>query len=287
MTVATRLSDPISGRAGRNSRRAGRNTTRAGLVIGMVLLLALVALAVVIPFLRPDPNLTDYAAKLAAPSWEHPLGTDQAGRDVLARLAAGARVSLGTAMAVTVLSTVAGLVVGLVPVAAGRLADSVLSRAVDVVLAIPQLVLALAVIGVLGPGVVNLMVAMALAGWAPMARYARAYALAHVDRPFVTAARMAGVGHLRVLWRHVTPATTLSVLSVATLSLAEVIIGLSGLSFLGLGVSPPTAEWGQMVADGRAYLSQAPWLVIAPTAAIVASVGCVSLLADAIKEAPR
>ncbi|WP_205856274.1 ABC transporter permease [Phytoactinopolyspora endophytica] len=253
----------------------------------MALLSTLVALAVVIPFFRPDPNVTDYAAKLAAPSWEHPLGTDQAGRDVLARLAAGARISLGTALLVGAVSTVAGLAVGLVAALSPGVIDTVLSRLVDIVLAIPQLVLALAVIGVLGPGLTNLVVAMALAGWAPMARYARTFALAHVDRPFVTAARMAGVGRLRAMWRHVTPATAVSVLSVATLGLAEVIIGLSALSFLGLGVAPPTAEWGQMVADGRSYLSRAPWLVIAPTSAIVVSVGCVSLLADAIEETPR
>lgn len=257
---------------------------QAGLVIGMVLLVILVVLAVVVPWFRPDPVATDYAAKLAGPSWDHPLGTDEAGRDVLARLAAGARISLGSAVLVGVVGAVVGLIIGLFAVLAGGVIDSAVSRVVDVVLAVPQLLLALALVGMLGPGLPNLIMAMALAAWAPMARYARVIGSAQLRQPYVTAARLAGVGRVRLLVRHVLPTTATGVLSVATLGLAEVIIGLAGLSFLGLGVNPPTAEWGQLVADGRIHIARAPWLVLAPAAAIMISVACVSLLSDAFGE---
>lgn len=259
----------------------------AGLMLGAALLAALLILVLVGPLLSGDPNATDYAHKLQPPGSTHLLGTDHAGRDVLARLAAGGRVTLGTTVLVTGISTAAGLAIGLAAAMLGGPIDAAVARVIDIILAIPQLLLALAVVGVLGPGMTNLVIAMILAGWAPVARYTRTFARAHLDQPYVTAARMAGVGSLPTLARHVAPATVLSVLAVATLVMAEVIIGLSGLSFLGLGVTPPTAEWGQLVADGRAYLQRAPWLVAAPTAAIVASVACVSLLADALSERDR
>ncbi|WP_020576264.1 ABC transporter permease [Actinopolymorpha alba] len=265
----------------RGSSWSGRGL---GLATGLVLLAGMVVLVGVVPWLTPDPNAVDYAGKLAAPSGEHLLGTDQAGRDVLARLAAGARISLGAAMLVSAVTFAIGLAVGLATALLGGVVDVALSRLVDVLLAVPHVVLALAIVGVLGPGLRNLVVAMVIAGWAPFARYARTFARAVLDRPYVLAARMAGVGRWRAAWRHVLPAAFLRLLAVATLGVGEVVLGLSALSFLGLGVAPPAAEWGQMVAESRTYAAQAPWLVIVPGMAVVCAVACAALLGDALED---
>lgn len=256
-------------------------------IVGLGLLVFLAALAIVVPVLAPDPNSTDYAHKLAGPSAAHLLGTDQAGRDVLARLASGARISLGAALLVGVITLVLGVLIGMSAALLGGFVDSALSRLIDVSLAIPHLVLALAIVGVLGPGLRNLIIAMAVSGWAPLARISRALARDQLGMPYVTAARMAGVGRWRIARVHAGPPTLAGALAVATLGLGEVILGLAGLSFLGLGAAPPTAEWGQMVAEGRWYASRAPWLVAAPGIVIVASVACVALLSDAITERTR
>jgi ABC-type dipeptide/oligopeptide/nickel transport system permease subunit len=254
---------------------------RRGVHIGLALLALLGVLIFVVPLFAPDPNLTAYHHKLAAPSWTHPLGTDAAGRDVLARVAAGGRISLGGALLVGLVSVAIGLLVGLAAALLGGVVDALLCRLVDIMLAVPTLLLALAVVGVIGPGLGNLLVAMVLGGWAPIARLARAWAAERFDRPYVTAARLAGLSRWRAARHHVLPPTATAVLAVATLGIGETILGLAGLSFLGLGVQPPTAEWGQLVAENRLYATTAAWLVLAPGAAIVLSVAAVTLLADA------
>jgi ABC-type dipeptide/oligopeptide/nickel transport system permease subunit len=260
---------------------------RPSLAVGLLLLAGLLILTVAVPLLTADPNATDYAAKLLPPSWTHPLGTDEAGRDVLARLAAGARVSLGTALLVGVLGFVAGLLIGLLAATVGGPLDAAIARLTDVTLAVPHVVLALAIVGVLGPGLANLVLAMALAGWAPMARYARRFGREQLGQPYVLAARLAGVARWRAVARHVVPPSGLQLLAIATLGLGEIVLSLSALSFLGLGVAPPTAEWGRLVADSRTYAGQAPWLVVAPGCAIVLAVTCAALLADALRERVR
>ncbi|MFB9903367.1 ABC transporter permease [Allokutzneria oryzae] len=252
--------------------------------LGTGLAALLGVLAIVVPLLTPDPNATDYGSKLAAPSWAHLLGTDQAGRDVLARTASGTWVSLGTALLVAAITFVVGLAVGLLAAVAGGAVDAVISRVIDVTLAVPQLVLALAIVGVLGPGHANLVLAMSIAGWAHLARFARAFASQQTERPFVLASRMAGIGRWRSAFRHIMPATATGVLAVTTLHIGEIVLSLAGLSFLGLGVSPPTAEWGQMVAEARGYVDRAPWLVLAPAAVLLISVAAASLLADAVQD---
>ncbi|GAB3423763.1 ABC transporter permease [Flindersiella endophytica] len=256
---------------------------RPSLAVGLFLLLVLLALTAVVPLLTADPNATDYAAKLLPPSLAHPLGTDEAGRDVLSRLAAGARISLGTALLVGVLGFVAGLLIGLLAATAGGLLDATIARLTDVTLAVPHVVLALAIVGVLGPGLANLVLAMALAGWAPMARYARRFGREQLGQPYVLATRLAGVSRWRAVVRHVVPTSGLQLLAIATLGLGEIVLSLSALSFLGLGVAPPTAEWGRLVADSRTYAGQAPWLVVAPGCAIVVAVACAALLADSVR----
>lgn len=253
---------------------------RAGLTMAAVLLVA----AVVGPWVLPDPDLPDYTRQLAPPSPGNLLGTDHAGRDLLARSVAGARSSLGAAVAVMVLSAVVGIVVGTLAGAVGGALDTVLTRATDVMLGLPTLVLTLAVVGVLGPGHLNLVLAMVVTSWASLARLARSVAQGARHRPDVVAARMAGVGPVRAVLTHVVPGVTAQVSVAATLGLGDAVLLLAGLSFLGLGAQPPTAEWGTMLAAGRETFAFAPWQLIGPGAGLVLAVAAATLVSDALRD---
>lgn len=252
--------------------------------VGLGLLAALVLVAVLGPLLTVDPNVPDYTDKLAPPGGGRLLGTDGAGRDLLARTVAGTRTSLGAALLVASLSALIGLLVGVVAGVLGGWVDAVLSRVTDVLLGLPGLVLTLAVVGLLGPGFGNLVLAMTLAGWAGLARLARVHARTALTRPDVLAARMAGVGELRIAVGHVLPAAAAQVLVVATLGVGEVVLALAGLSFLGLGAQPPTAEWGVMLAAARDTLAFAPWQLIGPGLGLVATVLAATLLSEALRD---
>ena len=258
-----------------------RPAARTGLVLAAVL--ALVALAG--PLLVPDPDLPDYADQLAPPSAEHWLGTDESGRDLLARSIAGARTSLGAALLVMTIAAVIGLVVGTVAGTFGGVVDAVLTRVTDVLLGLPTLVLTLAVVAVLGPGFANLVLAMSVTSWAWLARLARSVARGSERRPDVIAARMAGAGRLRVALGHVLPAAATQVAVAATLGLGETVLALGGLSFLGLGAQPPTAEWGNMLATGRTTFAYAPWQLVGPGLGLVLSVTAAALVSDALRDA--
>lgn len=252
--------------------------------VGSAFGLALVLAAVLGPFFLPDPDMPDYADQLAPPSAAHWLGTDQSGRDLLARTLAGARTSLGAAALVMALAAVIGLVVGTLAGAIGGVVDTVLTRLTDVLLGLPSLVLTLAVVGVLGPGYANLVLAMAVTSWAGIARLARAVARGARSRPDVLAARMAGVGPVRAVLRHVVPGVAVQVAVAATLGLGEAVLALGGLSFLGLGAQPPTAEWGTMLAAGRDTFAYAPWQLIGPGLGLVLAVAAATLVGDALRD---
>lgn len=257
-----------------------RPAARVGLAL--TALLALVAL--VGPLLAADPDQPDYADQLAPPSAAHWLGTDQAGRDLLARTVAGARTSLGAALLVMVIAAAVGLLVGTIAGTVGGPVDTVLTRITDVMLGLPPLVLTLALVGVLGPGFGNLVLAMAATNWAVLARLARSVARGSARRPDVIAARMAGVGPVRAALGHVVPVTAAQVSVAATLGLGEAVLILGGLSFLGLGAAPPTAEWGTMLATGRTTFAYAPWQLIGPGAGIVVAVAAAALISDALRD---
>ncbi|GIG70596.1 peptide ABC transporter permease [Phytomonospora endophytica] len=241
-------------------------------------------IAVAAPLLLPDPDRVDYTAKLAPPGATHLLGTDRLGRDLAARLAAGARTTLGSVGAVWLVSVAIGLLAGTLSALAGRLAHETVARVVDVALALPQTVVALAVAGAIGPGMWQLVFAMSATAWAPTARLAHTYVHAARERPDVLAARMAGIGTVRAMAAHVLPGASARVVVVATLGVGQLILSLAALSFLGLGAQPPTAEWGRMLADSRHDVIAAPWLIIAPTTAVFLAVTAVSLLADGARE---
>jgi nickel transport system permease protein len=258
-----------------------RPAARVGL--GLAGLLAVIALAG--PWLVADPNLPDYTDQLAPPDPVHWLGTDQAGRDLLARSVTGARTSLGAALLVNAIAATIGLLVGSIVGTVGGLVDTVVTRATDILLGLPALVLTLAVVGVLGPGFWNLVLAMAATSWAGLARLARSTARGSASRPDVVAARMAGVGPVRAAISHVLPDAARQVLVAATLGLGETVLALGGLSFLGLGAQPPTAEWGTMLSAGRDTFAYAPWQLIGPGLGLILAVTAATLVSDALRDA--
>jgi oligopeptide/dipeptide ABC transporter ATP-binding protein len=257
-------------------RPAGKVGLGLAAVIGLV--------AVFGPWLATNPNVTDYTHQLASPSQAHWLGTDEAGRDALARSVAGLRTSIGAALTILAITTTAGLGVGAIAGYLGGLADALISRVIDVLLGLPSLILALAIVGALGVGYWNLIAAISFSIWAYIARIARSHVLGSRTRLDVIAARMAGVGEIRNLAVHVLPGAAANVLVASTTNFAEIIASLAGLSFLGLGAQPPSAELGQMLADSRGSLAGAPWLVIGPTLGIVVSVAAATLLSDALRD---
>jgi ABC-type dipeptide/oligopeptide/nickel transport system permease subunit len=280
--LSSRIDLPDGGLATTGLRR--RLSAHPGFLVGAGLAVLMVVVALVGPWLTGDPNTPDYLHQLLAPSHAHWLGTDGAGRDVFARSVAGARTSLGAALLVFAISTGVGIVVGVVAGLAGGVVDLVLNRIIDLLLGLPSLVLALAVVGALGPGFGHLVLAMAVTGWAGLAKLSRSYTLGARTRPDIIAAEMAGIRAHRIAAGHVLPGVLAQALIAATLLLGDTILGLAGLSFVGLGAQPPTAEWGAMLNDSRTDLTVAPWLLIGPGVGIVLAVAAASLISDALRD---
>jgi len=255
----------------------------SGRVVGKsaLLLLAVVVLLTLAPLSPPDHVVL--AERLQAPGATHWLGTDPLGRDLLSRLLAGARITLGLALSAVALAGLVGTLVGLLAGYAGGIWDALLMRLVDMQLALPTLLLALLVIAVLGPGVGNLVCVLALTGWTRYARIVRGQALMLRDREFILSAHAIGAGAWRIMLRHLLPNLLAPVLVIATLELARLIVVESALSYLGLGVQPPTASWGRMLAEGQVYLASAWWVVTFPGLAIVLSVLCINLAGDRLR----
>lgn len=246
---------------------------------------ALTVAAVAAPLLAPyDPNQVDASARFAGRSAAHLLGTDQVGRDILSRLLYGARWSLGAAAVVTVFVTVVGVAVGAACGYAGGWLDAVVMRVVDALLAFPSLLLALAVVAVVGPGLGGVLVALGVVGWAGYARVVRGEVLSLREREYVVAARAAGASGPRLLVRHVLPQVASPVLVLATLEVGQLILALAALGFLGLGAQPPTAEWGAMLNEGRAYLFTQSQLMLYPGLAITLTVLACNLLGDRVRD---
>jgi peptide/nickel transport system permease protein len=254
-------------------------------MIGLFLVSILTLAAIFAPLLAShDPNAVDVARKFLPPSGEFPLGTDHLGRDVFARIVYGARLSIGTTLVASVAISLLGVFVGLAAGWFGGLTDTLISRVVDILLAFPTFLLALAVTAILGPGLRNVLIAIILAWWASYARIVRSAVLAERDKPYIEAARAVGSPSGRILTRHLLPNIVAPIVVLTTLDLGAVLLSLSGFSFLGLGVKPPTAEWGSMLSEGRTYLSRAPNMMLFPGAAIFLMVLGFNLLGDGLRD---
>jgi peptide/nickel transport system permease protein len=281
-TAATSVA-PVRGLARR------RPSFRA--VFGLAVLAVMAGAALLAPQIAPwDPARQMLVKRLRPPAWEarglreHPLGTDHLGRDILSRIVYGGRISLGVGLSAVTLSALIGVTLGLLAGFHGGRADAVIMRVADVFLSIPYILLAMGVVFALGPSLFNVILVMAVTRWVQFARIVRADVLSIREREFVSGARARGNRSLRLLLRHVLPNALTPIIVVGTLELAFMIIYESALSFLGLGVQPPTPTWGWMLADGRNYIATAWWLATFPGLAIMLTVLAVNLLGDWLRD---
>ena len=260
-------------------RIQGRVATSAALLVTFVAVLAAVAAPLIAPY---SPTELDLGGALAAPSWSHPMGTDSVGRDIFSRLVYGARLSLLGPLVVVALSTAVGVPLGLAAGYLGGRVDAVLSRLWDVLLAFPSLLLAILVVAAFGPSFVTATVALAVVYTPLVARVVRGLVLAESTRTYVSAFRTLGYGDARIAFRHVLPNVSPAIVAQATLNFGYALLDLAGLSFIGLGVQAPTADWGTMLAQGREDLLLSHTEVIFPAAAIILVAVSFNLLGDAL-----
>ena len=255
-------------------------------MVGLVIVAALVLVALCAPLLAPySPTVGELGQRLLPPSALHGLGTDDQGRDILSRLIHGSRITLFVVVLVAVLAAPIGLLVGTVAGYAGGWVDALLMRVTDIFLAFPRLILALAFVAALGPGIENAVIAIAITSWPPYARMARAETLTIRQADYISAVKLLGASPLRIVLRHVMPLCVPSVIVRVTLDMAGIILTAAGLGFLGLGAQPPMPEWGAMIAAGRAYVLDQWWVAAAPGAAIfIVSLGF-NLLGDGLRDA--
>jgi peptide/nickel transport system permease protein len=260
-------------------------------LLGLAVIVVSVVLAATAPVLAPaDPVQNDLLERLAPPMWmdggsgRHPLGTDTLGRDVVSRLLYGARVSLVVGFAAVILAGALGVALGLVAGYYGGRLDDILMRLGDVQLAFPALVLAIAVLAVVGSGLGNIILVLSVTSWVTYARIARGETLSLRHREFVEGARALGARDAGILWRHVLPNVLPSITVVATFSVARTIIAEASLSFLGLGIPPPAPSWGAMLDEGRNYLTTGWWLALFPGLAILAVVLGINVVGDWLRD---
>lgn len=264
-------------------RRFRRNR---GAVVGLVLVAAYVLIALLSPVLAPyDPLAGSLRQRLQPPSWAHWLGTDEVGRDVLSRIIAGAAISLQIMVVAVLIGLTIGVMIGVVAGYYGRLIDAVLMRIIDTMMAFPSIFLAIAIVAVLGPGIVNVMIATGLYSVPQFARVSRAAVLSLRQRDFVEAAKASGETNLAIIGLYILPNALPPLFVQTTLRMSTVLLAAASLSFLGLGVLPPAPEWGGMLADGRNYLLTAPHVTTFPGLAILIAVIGFNLLGDGLRDA--
>ncbi len=268
-----------------NSRlaRFGRLSPLAAL--GLLILIILVFMALFAPFLAPyDPTAIHLAEGLSGPSITHPLGQDKLGRDILSRIIYGARISLYVGVFTVALSALIGTMVGAVAGLLGGVVDEVVMRLIDILLAFPGILLAIAFMAVLGPSLNNIVIALTVLGWVGYARLVRGQVLALREFEFVQAARALGADTRRIITRHLVPNVLGPVIVQATFGMAGAIVAEAGLSFLGLGTQPPNPSWGSMLNDGREFLLISPHLTTFPGLAIMAVVLGLNFLGDGLRD---
>ena len=262
-----------------------RDTVKIRLIIFGTLAALLLIGSIFSEHLTPyDPYLQDLMNTKAAPSAEHLFGTDRYGRDMLSRVIVGSRTSIFSTLLLVAIITVVGTVIGVFCGWYGKWIDSVLMRISDMFLAFPGLVFALAVAGVLGGGLHNAIIALAAISWPKYARIARSQTLAQKETAWMKAARLSGSGTAKIILKHILPNIIGPILVTSMLDIGTMMMELAGLSFLGLGAKPPTAEWGSMMSDTRSLLTTVPWVTLAPGLAIFVSVMIFNLLGDTVRD---
>ncbi len=263
-----------------------------GAVAGLIVFVLLVLTAVLAPVLAPHDPTTQYRdAFLLPPVWqdggraEFLLGTDAVGRDMLSRLIFGAQYSLFIGIVVVAISLIGGVVIGLVAGFFGGWVDGLIMRVMDVILAFPSLLLALVLVAVLGPGLTNAMIAIAIVYQPHFARLTRAAVMGEMRREYVTAARVAGAGNIRLMFKTILPNCLGPLIVQATLSFSSAVLDSAALGFLGMGAQPPAPEWGTMLAEAREFILRAWWVVTFPGLAILISVLAINMMGDGLRDA--
>ncbi|SCK61663.1 dipeptide transport system permease protein [Variovorax sp. HW608] len=263
-----------------------------GAVIGLGVIAFLLLVALFAPWIAPHaPNQTDSSAFLLPPAWQaggsaaHLLGTDAIGRDLLSRLMYGARLSLSIGVAVVAISVAVGITLGMVAGFFRGVLEIAIMRLMDVILTLPSLLLAIVIVAILGPGLINAMLAVAIVVLPHYVRLTRAAVISEVSRDYVTAARLSGAGTLRLMFSEVLPNCAAPLIVQASLGVSTAILDAAALGFLGLGAQPPSPEWGTMLADAREFVLRAWWVVTFPGLAILAAVLAFNLLGDGLRDA--
>lgn len=263
-----------------------------GALMGLAIVLGVLLVALLAPWLAPhSPNITDSAVFLKPPAWQaggswtYPLGTDAIGRDILSRLMHGARLSLVIGLAVVALSVLVGTVLGLLSGFFRGIFEIAVMRLMDIILTLPSLLLAIVIVAILGPGLMNAMLAVAVVVLPHYVRITRAAVIAETSRDYVTAARMGGAGRLRLMFNEILPNCTAPLIVQASLGVSTAILDAAALGFLGLGAQPPSPEWGTMLADAREFVLRAWWVVTFPGLAILITVLAFNLLGDGLRDA--
>lgn len=249
-------------------------------LVGLLLLITAFAFFIV-PY---DPYAQDLSKALQPPSSTHWLGTDKYGRDMLSRVMVGGQATIFTSLLLIAIISIIGTAIGVFCGYVGGKIDTVIMRISDVFLAFPGMVFAIAVAGVLGGGIINAVVAIAVISWPKYARLTRGQVLSIKNMPYIRAAKMSGSGTVKIIFKHILPNIAGIILVTATLEIGTMIMELAGLSFLGLGVMPPTAEWGSMMSNGRSMLQTSPWVILSPGFAIFISVMLFNLLGDTVRD---
>lgn len=263
-----------------------------GAVAGLVIVLSVLVMAAFAPWIAPfAPDITNPDVFLIPPAWQdggsaaHWLGTDAIGRDILSRLIHGARLSLAIGLAVVTISVVVGTVLGLAAGYFRGLFEVTVMRLMDIILTLPSLLLAIVIVAILGPGLMNAMLAVAIVVLPHYVRITRAAVITEMSKDYVTAARMNGAGHLRLMFNEVLPNCTAPLIVQASLGISTAILDAAALGFLGLGAQPPSPEWGTMLADAREFVLRAWWVVTFPGLAILITVLAFNLLGDGLRDA--
>lgn len=273
-------------RAGQAYRRWRAFTQNWLGVVGLIIVLTLIIMALFAPLIAPyDPLAQNLAQRLQPISWAHWCGTDSLGRDIFSRIVYGSRVTLLIVTLVVVTVGPLGLILGCVAGYYGGVVDRILMRVTDIVLAFPKLILALAFVAALGPGLENAIIAIAITSWPPYARVARTETMVIRNSDFIAAAKLQGASSLRIIMLHVVPLCVPSVIVRSTLDMAGVILTAAGLGFLGLGAQPPTPEWGAMIAAGREQIFDQWWVATFPGLAICIVALGFNLLGDGVRDA--
>lgn len=267
----------------RNIREFGKNkAAMSGLIVICVLIMMALSAEVISPY---DPTKIKLEEKLQPPSWEHIMGTDHLGRDVLTRIIYGCRVTFQFSIIVVTITAIVGVTVGIVSGYCGGVVDEILMRFVDILLAFPSIILALVVIGALGPGISNTILAISFVGWLSYARVSRGSTLSIKAKEFIESARSMGSNNIYIMYKHVYPNVLYPIIVLATLHMGSVILTVAALGFLGLGAQPPTPEWGTMLNEGKEFLRVCPWLSIFPGLMIMLTVLAFNFIGDGLRDA--